>query len=199
MQKLFILLSSFVFFAFSSASAQTPWKQPPVRNFRPAPVTASLAPSSDVAPARFRLAPAIGIMQETLGYGALAEMTFSTGVPFFIGVQSGYLQWTSEASETGRPQMISIPILASFVYRFDLKNGAVHPYLGVSLGVALTSGELDGADSGSSSFSTSFQAAARPGVEFDLSKTTSLFVEPQVGFLKSQFLFNPQVGLAFSF
>lgn len=152
-----------------------------------------------VSPARLRLAPTWAIQDQTMGYGGLVDLSFSTGSPFFIGVETGYLQWEKNPEIESTPS-ITIPILISLLYRFDLSRGGVHPYLGTAIGVSLTRDELTSETPDEKlGFETTFQVTARPGVEFDLGKTVAFFIEPQFGLFKSRFLFLPQAGLAFSF
>lgn len=158
----------------------------------------SLFPESP-APARFRLGPAMGMQHGLLGFGATAELTFSTGSPFFLGVQSGYLKFEDGAEV---PEWLAlVPVMATFVYRFNLSSGAVHPYLGVAIGVSLANGTMEeaGTITPVEGTQTDLMVTGRPGVEFQLSRVTSFFLEPQLGLFQSQFIFMPQAGFAFDF
>jgi hypothetical protein len=200
---------SFFFFAFTLPLAMAKKPVAPVNRISPPTRTVIARPAAvsqdsfavDPAPARFRVAPALGILSEAVGFGGLAELSFSTGSPLYVGIEAGYLQWNADSLVSGKTQMTLIPVLATFIYRFDLKRGAVHPYLGAAMGVSLTRGDLENpdADIDAASVETQFLGLARPGVEFDFSRTTSFFIEPQFGVLGSEFIFVPQMGLAFSF
>lgn len=157
-----------------------------------------------VPPARLKFAPAIGIQNTLLGYGGLAELAFSTSSPFYIGVESGYFQFAKVANAdngANTERMMLIPVLATFVYRFNLERGVVHPYIGGGVGASLSNGTIlaDGSLSDIGPMHVDFMATGRPGVEFEFNRTTSLFLEPQFGVFKRAFIFLPQVGFAFSF
>ncbi len=179
--------------------ALTSSKNKAIRNLTPE--TRSFVQMSEPSyPAtRLRLAPAFAVQDQTIGYGGIAELSFSTGAPFYIGVESGYIQWQTDPELPESVAAITIPILASFIYRFELSRSSMHPYLGGALGVVLNRGDANSTNLEAATYEASFQALARPGIEFEFSKTTSFYVEPQFGLLKSQFLFLPQAGLAFSF
>jgi len=85
----------------------------------------------------------------------------------------------------------TIPLLVTATYFFQNDSG-VYPYLGASLGIALTRPHDQSP--------LLFQVASyfRPGVEFEISRIFSLTLEPRLGFLDNSFLFAPQVGLTMS-
>lgn len=173
---------------------------PPSLNNATNPVTRTVLPNDETAPARFRFAPVMGIQNTALGYGGMGEISFSTGAPFFIGVQSGYLQFGSDPTAEN-VHLTLIPILATFTYRFNLSRGSVHPYLGVGIGASLMNGTIneDGTTNVIGSTHADFMAMGRPGIEFELSHVTSFFLEPQLGVMQTHFVFMPQAGFAFNF
>jgi hypothetical protein len=172
----------------------------PVLQARPA-----FSMEDPTAAAKLRLGPTVGLLNNVPGYGGLAEIAFSTGSPLYVGVESGYVQWnfsSSEGDTTRNERLMSVPILASFLYRFSIKSTIVHPYLGVSIGASVITSRLKTENSeevtNDETTELGFTVFAKPGVEFELSKVTSFFLEPRFGSFRNKFHFMPQVGLSFA-
>lgn len=194
----------FLFFLMSQANGKSLLRaSATLRRVPPTQITntVKIAPE-EISPARVGFSPVFGMQNGLTGYGGLIDLSFSTGVPFFIGISSGYMQFEQDsASEGGYAKMVLVPILASFTYRFNLNKGIVHPYLGLSLGASLADGtiEVDGTLSALGESRTDFMLLGRPGVEFQLSRAVSFFIEPQVGSMQGSFVFLPRAGLLFDF
>ena len=83
-------------------------------------------PEETIPGARITLGPSLGFYNGVKGYGGLGEISFSTGTPVYLGIQSGYLQFEQNSS-TSLSKLTSIPLLASVIYRFSSPKATVHP------------------------------------------------------------------------
>jgi len=134
------------------------------------------------------------------GWNVGGEFTFRASKydPLYLGVESGYAEFGFEDGS----KVTMIPILATVMYRLERGRRRVfHPYIGVSGGVALLSGEgrpdpdqlVEGLGEGIHP-----AVLIRPGTEIG-SRKASFGIEPRLGFIGGQFIFMPQVGLAIAF
>lgn len=134
--------------------------------------------------------PGLFILDGDLHYGA--ELGFSVRIsdrtPIYLGVDTGAYGMTSESGNN-----YYFPVMGSVLARFDVNESSLHPILGVSAGVAFQ--QLSDSD-GATSNNSYFLGIARAGVEIDLAKSFSLSLEPRVGLMKGNLLFNPVVGFS---
>ncbi len=149
--------------------------------------------SGDDHNARFSVGPSFGLLEGVAGVGASTSLVFrlKANLALYVGLESGFYHWSS-----GGVSISSIPILPTLYYRVRISGSNVTPYFGASVGISVTIGSL--AFYGSAS-EIDFMGLARPGIEFELDRQTSFYVEPKLGIIGSTFVFLPNVGVTFSF
>jgi hypothetical protein len=166
------------------------------------PVPAETAvTASEGSPLRMMVGPSLAVFGGSVGLGVGASVLYRVQPSLFVGLETGAYRWSASGDLFGTTvsaTLWSIPLQATALYRFDLPQTSVHPYIGASLGGALAIASASGAGVTGSGSKVFFNGTVRPGVEIDLTPTSSLYVEPKFGLLSDEFIFLPQVGISFS-
>jgi hypothetical protein len=168
-------------------------------------VMEAMEPShSDVA---LRVAPAMNFY---IGAGATATTSeASSGIPMMAGIQVDILANNSANLSQGVQLGIAgtstkvggsnlgilvVPVLYTLIYKFG--HGALRPYAGFSAGVTVLS--MSGSE-GKKAESVALPLPTvnlRPGLDFQISREVSLFVEAQVGIATIIPIFSPSLGVS---
>lgn len=163
----------------------------------PAATTAGTTPEPiEVWPIRFSLSPGLASMEGVWGTAATLGVSYSVGIPLYIGFEAGVYNWATDGTISGalgsQPALLTtIPVLLTLLYRFPI-NSFIVPYIGVGAGAGVSFPK--GGDT-----IVYFHGIVKPGFDLAVSRNLSLSLEPKLGVLKDQFIFLPNVSTTFYF
>lgn len=153
------------------------------------------------AGAQVSIGPTLGLLSEKVGYGGTLDVLarLSSDLPVYVGIESGLIHWESgggNSTFSGTATHNSIPVLAAAIYRLELNDTIVQPYLGIAAGVSIS---LIGAQVSAGPFQATtsetnlyFEGLVKPGVQLG-----AFFLEPKFGIFDGKFIFLPTVGVTF--
>ena len=159
--------------------------------------------SSSSIPVKISVGPSLGILSGVVGFGGDVSVAIApvSGMPLYVGLESGYYNWSQSASSSGYSQsgtISSVPLLFTGLYAFDLPNSSpLHPYVGLALGMSFTGASASGDFLSGSGSAVQFEGLLRPGVALDMGSNIDLAIEPKFGILSSSFVFLPHVDVVF--
>jgi hypothetical protein len=166
------------------------------------PEVTTTAPKSGGLPVEIFLGPDMAVKSGRLGTGwgfnVGAVTPVFSGIPVYAGVDFGLNFWSYQyaAGFVSRPgitlpteRTVGVQLLPTAFYRLPVPAlGYLHPFFGVSVGptILVTSGIAR-----RSGTRLVFEALFRPGLGIDLTEKFSLNIEPKLGLLDGDFLFQP--------
>lgn len=202
MKKLLVVLLSLSRLALSEDGVQ----KVAATSSEPVHTLESKEVPSDVQQARLSVGPSLALLNSTLGVGINMSIAFHTGIPLYVGFDTGFHRWSESQSSDSvsiDATLTSIPLLATAYYRFDIPGSTVHPFMGISLGPSINIGSakisVSSTSESGSATKVFFEGLLRAGIDLDLASDFALSLEPKLGLLKDEFVFLPQVNAVFSF
>lgn len=133
--------------------------------------------------------PSLGLLNSIAGFGATVNVLTGGLFPevpdLHLGVESGFYYWSSAGGS-----VTSFPILPMVMYKLPLPKTKMLAYLGVAMGVSVTTGSSGTGLPGTTQ--AQFEMLFKPGIE-----VSSFFIEPKFGTLNGTFVFLPTVGYYF--
>ncbi len=146
-----------------------------------------------------------------VGIGAQVGVVYQIdpALPFYAGLDLGIHRWGLVA--IGRDPLAILPrnglnvvatsiqLLPTFIYRFSLREiPEIIPYLGLSVGPNVYIADSDGPGKPFTQTEILAEIIIRPGINIVATEEIGVTVEPKLGWLRSHFLFSPQVNLSWA-
>lgn len=145
--------------------------------------------------------PTLGVLDGKFAFGVWGDVLFkaSESLPLWVGGETGVLRASGDNST-----LLSIPLMATALYQFDIPDWTVRPYAGASMGLSITRVSTDVPAINFMGYTTQATSVSDTSVYFELLgragvKYENFFFEARLGIIKDFFAFLPTAGYVFIF